>query len=65
MPLKQYSMELTNTTVGRLHPQRSRVTGLVVGCTEARHQYPNIVCVCVCVCVCSCLEALSMMSPFS
>ncbi len=31
MPSEQYSLELTNTTVGRLHPQRSRVTGLVVG----------------------------------
>ena len=34
MPSEQYSLELTNTTVGELNSQRSRVTGLVVGYTE-------------------------------
>ena len=34
MPSEQYSLELTNTTVGRLDSERSRVTGLVVGYTE-------------------------------
>ena len=34
MPSEQYSLELTNTTVGELNLQRSRVTGLVVGYTE-------------------------------
>ena len=34
MPSEQYSLELTNTTVGRLDSKRSRVTGLVVGYTE-------------------------------
>ncbi len=33
MPSEQYSLELTNTTVGRLHSQRSRVTGLELQCT--------------------------------
>ncbi len=35
MPSEQYSLELTNTTVGKLDRERSRVTGLVVGYTEA------------------------------
>ena len=34
MPSEQYTLELTNTTVGRLDRQRSRVTGLVIGDTE-------------------------------
>ena len=34
MPSEQYTLELTNTTVGRLDRRRSRVTGLVVGGTE-------------------------------
>ncbi len=42
-------LELTNTTVGRLHPQRSRVTGLVVGYTEAILQDISILILCVCV----------------
>ncbi len=50
MPSEQYSLELTNTTVGRLHPQRSRVTGLVVGYTEAVLQDISILILCVCVC---------------
>ncbi len=58
MPSEQYSLELTNTTVGRLHPQRSRVTGLVVGYTEAVLQDISILILCVCVCVCICLEYL-------
>lgn len=34
MPSDQYTLELTNTTVGRLDRRRSRVTGLVIGDTE-------------------------------
>ena len=34
MPSEQYTLELTNKTVGTLNRQRSRVTGLVVGDTE-------------------------------
>ena len=34
MPSEQYSLELTNTTIGKLDSERSRVTGLVVGYTE-------------------------------
>ena len=34
MPSEQYSLELTNTTVGKLDSEKSRVTGLVVGYTE-------------------------------
>ena len=34
MPSDQYTLELTNLTVGRLDRKRSRVTGLVVGDTE-------------------------------
>ena len=34
MPSEQYTLELTNTTVGTLDKQRSRVTGLVIGDTE-------------------------------
>ena len=34
MPSKQYTLELTNTTVGELDVERSRVTGLAVGFTE-------------------------------
>ena len=34
MPSDQYTLELTNTTVGRLDQRRSRVTGLVIGDTE-------------------------------
>ncbi len=37
--------------VKRLHPQRSRVTGLVVGYTEAILQDISILILCVCVCV--------------
>ena len=36
MPSEQYSLELTNTTVGKLDSERSRVTGLVVGYTEVQ-----------------------------
>ncbi|XP_064384504.1 nuclear pore membrane glycoprotein 210-like [Halichondria panicea] len=42
IPSQQYSLELTNTTVQRLHPQRSRVTELVVGYTEAILQDINM-----------------------
>ena len=34
MPSDQYTLELTNTTVGRLDRRRSRVIGLVIGDTE-------------------------------
>ena len=47
MPSEQYSLELTNTIVGRLDPQRSRVTGLVVGYTEAVLQDKSILFYCV------------------
>ena len=42
MPSEQYSLDLTNTTVGRLDPQRSKVTGLVVGFTEVVLQDKSI-----------------------
>ena len=34
MPSEQYTLELTNTTVGELDRRRSRVTGLVIGDME-------------------------------
>ncbi len=46
MPTEQYSLELTNTTVGKLDPQRSRVTGLVMGFTEAVLQDLSILNLC-------------------
>ena len=42
MPSDQYSLELTNTTVGSLDTQRSNVTGLVVGDTEVVLQDKSI-----------------------
>lgn len=42
MPSDQYTLELTNYTVGELDTQRSRVTGLVVGYTEAVLQDKSI-----------------------
>ena len=47
MPSEQYTLELTNTTVGRLNRQRSRVTGLVIGDTELVLQDKSILCGCV------------------
>jgi len=42
MPSDQYTLELTNKTVGNLDPQRSRVTGLIVGYTEVVLQDKSI-----------------------
>ena len=42
MPSDQYTLELTNYTVGELDTQKSRVTGLVVGYTEAVLQDKSI-----------------------
>ncbi len=42
MPSEQYYLELTNGTVARLDIARSRVTGLVVGYTEAVLQDKSI-----------------------
>eukprot|EP00731_Ephydatia_muelleri_P025275 Em0017g358a len=42
MPSDQYTLELTNLTVGRLDRKRSRVTGLVVGDTEVVLQDRNM-----------------------
>ena len=42
MPSDQYSLELTNMTVGKLDSQRSRVTGMVIGYTEVVLQDKSI-----------------------
>ena len=42
MPSDQYTLELTNYTVGELDTQRSRVTGMVVGYTEVVLQDKSI-----------------------
>ena len=42
MPCDQYTLELTNSTVGKLDRQRSRVTGLIVGYTEVVLQDKSI-----------------------
>ena len=52
MPSDQYTLELTNLTVGRLDRKRSRVTGLVVGDTEVVLQDRSILMYVCCVDVC-------------
>ena len=42
MPSEQYTLELTNRTVGTLDKMRSRVTGLVIGVTEVVLQDKSI-----------------------
>ena len=56
MPSDQYTLELTNVTVGRLDRKRSRVTGLVVGDTDVVLQDRSILICVMCVRACVCVR---------